>query len=616
MRVAAYLNRILRVDLTRRQFTEETLTEELILNYLGGRGFGARFLYDGLVAGTDPSGPGNQLVFLTGPLAGTRAQSFNRWKIVFKSPLTGGYFKSSGGGHFAAEMKVAGFDAVIVSGASETPVYLWIKDGKYELRDADYLWGLTCDDTHTLIREELRDPAVRLACIGPAGERLVRYAGVFSDRRTAGRGGGGAVMGAKKLKAIAVRGHGEVPIARPDDFREAVREQIKLYRENPSFEHFSNVGPRNPGMTLVRGMFPTKNFRLGLLPQWQRIESEEYVKLQVRHTACRTCMVHCGKIARAPKGDYTNSWSEGPEYETIWGFTGPIMCTDTGLTIAADRLCDELGLDTISASGSIGFAYECYEKGLLKREDTDGLELIYGDTAPILTLLKKIAYREGIGDLLAEGTRRMAQQIGNGSDYFAVHVKGLELPAYDPRGAKAQGLNLMTHQIGADHNSGPGAQEFNGKPFRGKVVDRFDWQGKGALTKYNQDLTAVQDCGIMCVFPGSLFFRDDLAPYGKLLAAATGIDDFIDVDNLWRIGERINNLERMFNVREGFTRADDIFPGRILEETLPEGPSAGQTFEWQPMLEEYYRERGWDTVSGIPTAAKLRELGLGFTITD
>ncbi|MFC2032409.1 aldehyde ferredoxin oxidoreductase family protein [Chloroflexota bacterium] len=608
--MGGYKNRILRVNLSGGTFSEETLSTELIHDYIGGRGFGVKMLYDDLKPGTDPLGEENELIYLAGPLTGTRAQAFSRLKVFFKSPLTGTYFKSAAGGHFAPEMKWAGFDAIIVKGIADKPVYLWIHDGKYELRDATYLWGLTCSDTHTLIREELHDPNVRIACIGPAGENLVKYAGIFTDRRAAGRGGGGTVMGAKNLKAVAVRGHNKpVEVADSGAFREAVKGQIEAVRTNPRYEYFSNVGSQHADFTIVLGMFPVKNFREGVLSNWESLDTKEFTKLRVRDTACESCMIHCGSILKVKEGKYKGAWSEGPEYETIWGFTGPIACNDINLTIAGDHVCDELGLDTISATGAIGFAYELYERGIITKSDLGGMELIYGNDEHVLEMLRQIAYREDFGDVLADGVREAARRIGKGSEQYAMHVKGMELPGYDPRGAKAHGLNLMTMNIGADHNSGYSGQEIFGATIPRKV-DRFAVEGKGELCKWNQDHAALREVGVHCGF-GSMAIKDNMS-YGELLRAATGVKDFADPDYLWYAGEKLFNLERMFNVREGFDHKDDVVPARFTSEPMPSGPSKGQIFEAGTLLRDYYMVRGWDIKTGIPTAAKLEELGLGF----
>lgn len=610
--MAGYSNRVLRVNLSDGTLKEEPLSKELIHDYIGGRGFGAKLLYDDLKPGTDALGEDNELVFVTGPLAGTNAQSFGRYKVFFKSPLTGTFFKSSSGGHMANEMKYAGYDVVIITGKSPAPVYLWVHDGKAELRDATYLWGLDCDDTHTLIRDELHDQNIRLGCIGPAGENGVLYAGIFSDRRACGRGGGGAVMGAKNLKAIAFRGHGKVELADPQGFADAVKEQIAGYRANPQFENFSQSGTWIAELTNILGIYPTKNFREGSLQDFNKLESEEYKKLLVRKTGCSNCMVHCVSIAKINQGLYAGVWTEGPEYETIWSFTGPMGYADIGMTLAADKLCDDLGLDTISAGSTIGFAYELYERGLITKQDTGGLELVYGKNDSILELLRQIAYRKGFGAVLADGSLRAARSIGKDTEQYAIQVKGLELPAYDPRGVKSHGLNLMTANIGADHNSGYAPQEVFGVPIP-REVDRFDYKGKGELTKWNQDLTTFFETGILCSFmPSMAMLSEDV--FGRMLKTATGESDFEDPKYLWHMGEKIFNLERMFNVREGKGIADDMFPKRLTSESQPSGPAAGQVFEAEEMRREYYEARGWDTETGIPTDAKLKELDLEFTL--
>jgi aldehyde:ferredoxin oxidoreductase len=603
--MSGYKNRILRVDLSNSKCSEEPLSQQLIHDYMGGRGFATKLLYDDMKPGSDPLGEDNEIIFMAGPLAGSNAQGYSRWKIFFKSPLTGGIFKSAGGGHFAAELKFAGFDGIAIKGIAEKPVYLWVHDGKYELRDATYLWGLGCNDTHTMIREELGDPRVRMACIGPAGERLVKMAGVFSDRRAAARGGGGAVMGAKNLKAVAVRGHERTEAANKSAFAAAVKEQIAALKDSPTFEATSTVGTRHNEFTNLLGMYPTRNFQDGLLPDWEKLNEPEYTKLRVRNVACYACMVHCGAIEKINEGKYSGAWTEGPEYETIWAYSGPMGVTDIGLTIAGDKISDDLGIDTISTGNSIGFAYELYERGIITKEDTGGLELTFGNSGPVMDLISQIAYRRGFGDILAEGTREAARRIGKGAENFAMNVKGLEIPAYDPRGAKAQGLNMLTTNNGADHCSGYSPQEMFGVPVPWKV-DRFSLDRKGELTKWNQDFTAWVETGISCSFA-----RGGLTPdlFATLMSSITGINDFADPAYLWIVGERIFNLERMFNIREGFSRIDDSYPKRITTEKLASGTASNQIFEAETLLNDYYKVRGWDE-NGIPTKAKLNELGL------
>jgi aldehyde:ferredoxin oxidoreductase len=599
-----YRNCILRVNLTKGSFVQEPLSPQLVHDYIGGRGFGSRLLYDDLPPHTDPFGEKSELIFSAGPLAGTAAQSFGRWIVTFKSPLTGTYFRSSGGGHFAEEMKRSGLDAIIIEGSSDKPVYLWIKDRHCELRDAASVWGLDCDDTHLMIREELKDPSIRMTCIGPAGENKVKFAGIFSDRRTAGRGGGGAVMGAKNLKAIAIKGTSKVEIADPNEFKAAVKEQIGRYKASKVMEHFSAHGTHGVDFHNILGVCPTRNFREGVIPDWEKLSEPEYDKLRMRYTTCSNCMVHCGMIGKVSAGKYKGAWSEGPEYESMWSFSGPMATADIGLTIAADKLCDDLGLDTISTGGVIGFAYELYERGIINKRDTGGLELVYGNGDPVLELIRQIAYQEGFGAVLAEGTLEAGRKIGQGAEQYAMQVKGLEMPGYDPRGLKSHGLNLITSNCGANHNIGFAAQGVFSHQ-----VDRFAVEGKAALTIWNQDIKAFLETGMFCAFPFDMGAMDDQL-YGKLLAAATGVSDFADPKYLWLVGERIYNLERMFNIREGFSRKDDKFPERILTEVLPSGFSSGHKFEEQTLLNQYYQARGWDSQTGIPDDNKLAELGL------
>jgi len=344
----------------------------------------------------------------------------------------------------------------------------------------------------------------------------------------------------------------------------------------------------------------------------EKIEGAEFDKLRVRNTRCYSCMIHCGSIIKIPSGKYAGAWSEGPEYETIWGFSGSVNDPDIGRIVAADYYCDNMGIDTISASVAVGFAYELYERGIISKSDTGGLELVYGNGNPALELVRQMVYREGFGDILADGVRQAARKIGKGAEQYAIQVKGLELPGYDPRGAKAHGLNLMTSNIGADHCMGYSSQEIFGVPVP-RPVERLAVEFKGELTKINQDMTAFNETGILC----SLNTANGMTPpdiFGRMLASSTGVKDFSDPAYLWLVGERIYNLERMFNVREGFGKKDDAFPKRFSQEPLPAGPSRGQIFEEGQLLADYYQARGWDPDTGIPSSKKLAELGLSFTL--
>ncbi|NJE13860.1 aldehyde ferredoxin oxidoreductase family protein [Thermococcus sp. LS2] len=601
-----YMGQILRIDLTNKKATVEPLKEEVVKKFIGGRGLGAKILWDELSPGVDPLSPQNKLVFVVGPLTGTKAQSTSRWIAQFKSPLTGTYFRSVAGGFFGAELKFAGYDAIIVEGRSEKPVYVWINDGEVEFRDAEKIWGMTTNAAREFLLEET-DRRARIAMIGPAGERLVKISAIVTDdMRTASRGGGGAVMGSKNLKAIVVRGTKRPEIYDEDAFNEAVKEQIESYRSNPGFEGFHNLGTNfavYPFYTL--GHFPTYNFKQKELEGAERFQAEVLRSYIVKHQGCYGCMIRCGKTFKLTKGPYAGTVWDFPEYETHWSFGGNLGNINIESIVYANMLCDSYGLDTISTGVAIAFAIELYEKGIISKSETDGLELRWGDPDVIPELVKRIALRIGLGNILAEGTKRAAEVIGRGAEKYAIHVKGLELPAYDPRSAKAHGLNLATSPIGASHCIGWNKFEIMGIP---KKVDPFATEGKGEIAKYVQDETAIAETAVFCIFP----FNTEMVTvdlYSKLLYAATGIEEFKDPKYLWLVGERIFNLERAFNAREGIDGKYDTMPERIVKEPVPREPSKGQVFELDILLKDYYKVRGWDE-RGIPTKEKLKELEL------
>jgi aldehyde:ferredoxin oxidoreductase len=603
-----YMGTILRVDLTTGKVKTEPLPEELAKLYLGGRGLGAKVLYDEVKPGIDPLSSANKLIFANGPLTGTPAQSCSRWMVVTKSPLTGGIIRSTAGGSFGAELKSAGFDVLIVEGKAEKPVYLWINDDQVVMRDAGKLWGLLSDEAASAVRKELNDEKIKVATIGPAGEKLVRFAAIVDDRRTASRGGVGTVMGSKNLKAIAVRGSKRIEVADRAKLREVTKSQVAASQESPLFQGFSHLG--TPGSTVLiheLGIYPVRNFQDGVLEGLHgNLTPEKIEEVFIKDVHCHNCYIHCGSIMRVARGPYAGKEVEGPEFETMWSFGGEVGNTNLGMIIEANRICDDYGVDTISAGSCIGFAMELFEKGILTKKDVDGLDLTWGNREAIIAILKKIVTREGIGDILAEGTKRAAEKIGRGANKYAMNVKGLEIPAYDPRGAKAHGLNLATSNIGASHMTGYATQELFGIP---ESVERFTPEGKGKLCKRNQDMTAIYDSIISCCFP-VVFGWLGIAVYKQLLPAATGIEQFSDEKYLLDLGERIYTVERAFNVREGFSRKDDILPSRFLTETPKSGPVKGHIFEMDMMLDDYYEARGWDKKTGNPTRTALESLGL------
>jgi len=605
----SYTGKLLRIDLSNRQSHTEDIPEQLMKDFLGGRGVAVKYLYDELKPGIEPLGADNKLLLMMGPLGATTAMSVSRIALVTKSPLTGTIAKSVMGGNFGAYLKFAGFDGIIVEGEAEKPTYVHIdKDGVHIL-DADGLWGLDTQETHVKLRQR-HGKSTQVACIGPAGEKLVRYAIVISDRRCGGRTGAGTAMGAKKLKAIAVNSAGPLSLHDPERFKKLAKEQIGGLKTSSGRIRMSNVGTSYLTLDFEKvGIFPIKNFQEGHLEDVEKIGDEEFAKIKVKNDGCYGCMTKCGQVREVTKGSYAGAVSEGPDYETIWALGGNLANTDKASLVAADSLCDRLGIDTVSVGNSIGFAYELYQRGIITKKDTDGLELKWGNHGAMIKLLEKIGNREGFGKLLGEGTKRAAEQIGKGAEAYAMQVKGLELPAYEPRAVKGYGLILATANIGASHMYGRPRDELSGKKDRLTEVDK----GKDAAQA--QISQATQDAVIQCSFTPATGFTPQSR--SDLLVAATGFDEFGDPAYLDLIGERILCLERSFNVREGFNRKDDTLPKRMQTEPLKNaGPATGQVFrKLDGLLDEYYDALGY-TSQGIPSKKKLRQLGLEWVVKN
>lgn len=612
-----YTGKVLRVNLTDQTAIEEELPLQMAKDFIGGAGFGIKYLFDEVPARADALGPENKLIFAPGPFSGTNVPCASRMAVTAKSPLTGAVGMALSGGHFPVELKFAGYDVLIVEGESKDPVYLWINKGEVKFRGAKKLWGMKTTDTQQIIKNDLKDQNVRIACIGPAGENQIKIASIINEWRAVGRKGLGAVMGSKNLKAIAVRGTDKIPVADKEklkaarkDFTAAMKESHVLY---PAFSKMGT--PMVVDHTCHMGIFPTKNFMAtGEYDPIEKIGTEVQGTRNVGKEHCWGCPVGCSQVKLAKTGEYAGIMSEGPEFETMYSFGGVTGVENIDAIIAADRLADEMGFDTISSGVSVAFAMELFEKGLLTKEDTDGLDLKFGNDKAMMEVLRKISYREGIGGLLADGSRIAAEKIGKGSEQYAMHVKGLELPAYDVRGAKAHGLNYATSFTGADHCRGYAFQEVFGIPVP-KEVDRFTAEGKGELTKWNQDIrTATTDAPTMCGF------ILDMAVVGiaaqntaALMEAVTGFS--YTQDDVLQVGERINNLARAYNVREGLTREDDTLPDRLMDEPVPGGASKGHSIsrdELKLMLDDYYAARGWDIETGAPSRDKLTELNLAY----
>jgi aldehyde:ferredoxin oxidoreductase len=600
-----YGGTILRVNLTDGKITRELTPVQLAHDFIGGRGFGIYFLYTEVPVHADPLGPDNKLIISTGPLSGMLVPGGGKCDWTTKSPLTGGYASASMGGHFTAEMKYAGIDSIILEGASTKPVYLLINDNKAELIDASSLWGKGAISVEVELKEKYGEE-FQIAAIGPGGENQVLYACINHDfGRQAGRGGVGAVMGSKNLKAIVLHGTKSVPVADLDGYRQAGMALYKACKDAEGLAEWSRYGT-----TVVTswcdevGALPTRNFSAGSFEGIDHINGQAMRKeIVITDKGCFGCPSPCGKYSNMKR---YNTQVEGPEYETIGLMGSNLGIADIQAVAEANRLADDEGIDSISTGNSIAWAMECFEKGILTKTDTDGLELKFGNTEAVFTMIKKIAHREGkIGNLLALGVKRAAQQVGNGSEKFAIHVKGMEQSGYATHNATAMLLAYMTCDVGAHHNRS-WAITYDLQVGRDKVVPekvaRVVW-----LQNFRPMFDVLGSCRLQWV---ELGIDRDL--YIPLLEALTGVKR--TWQDLEAVGNRIWNLTRMYWIREidGFGRVWDLPSPRFYTEPPTTGATAGQITKFedvQRLLDMYYEQRGWDT-DGQPTPATLESLNL------
>jgi aldehyde:ferredoxin oxidoreductase len=612
----AYMGKILRVKLSEGKVVEEDLRDDWARRFIGGAGLATKYLYDEMASGVDPLGPDNKLVFMTGPLTGTTSASAGRYSVVAKSPLTGIWGHGNSGGSFGPALKRSGYDGIVVEGVSDEPVYLKVVDGQAELRGASDLWGKKVPDTEDIIQWG-SDQKLVIASIGPGGENLVRYAAIMNNRhRAVGRCGLGAVMGSKRLKAIACGGKASVELADPETFRRVAKRQIDLLDESILKVAFETFGTNMVSdMVNSRGGYPTRNWQRGVFDEIEAVNGQGLTDaVFVKGLSCFACPIACGRATEIREGKWAGHSGEGPEYETANTLGAMCGVADMNAITMANYLCNEYGLDTISAGSSIAFAMECYEKRIMTKEDTGGVEFKFGDAELVVGLIEKIANRDEIGDLLAEGTKAMSEKLGKGSEHFAMHVKGLELPAYDPRAAKITGLGFVTANRGGDHITGyVQGPTFIDAPFLviddSRIADPY--VANPAEVKVLVDLEnalTVFDCIGACKFMGILLPAQD---YVQLISSAIGWD--FDIKDFRTSGERIYNLMRMFCIREGVDRTKDVLPGRLTSDPLPDGPAEGMVLDTETieMLKDaYYELRGWDKRTGKPTLQKLQELGL------
>jgi len=603
--VSGYASKILRVDLTSKKIAIEPLQNKFCEKYIGGNGFATRLLYDNTKPKIDSLSPENVLIFAVGPFAGTMVPTSGKYIVQAKSPLTGFIGESVSSGAWGSSLKQAGYDAMVINGKSEKPIYLFVDDDIIEFRDAKNLWGKESLQTNELIIEEIGDENACVATIGPAGENLVRFANITNDRyRQAGRTGMGAVMGSKNLKAVAVRGTKKVEVSNLDKLMEVCQD---LYEQcqGEATRVYRVFG--TPGSLLVLNhlaALPTRNWQQSSFELAEDI-SGEYIKEHylAKIIACSGCPIACDHVSTVESGPYKGA-TTSVEFETIYALGSNCGIGYFPAIVKASDLCDRLGIDTISTGVTIGWAMECFEKGILTKKDTDGIDLTFGNHEALIEVVKRIAYREGIGDLLAEGVKRASEKVGKGSEHFAMHNKGLELPGYDIRGLKASALGFNTSTRGGCHLRSS-MYDFDSK---GKI-DRFKADKSiGQMVKEREDLWTIVESLMLCKFIRGVLCTYD--KFAELYTLVTGIK--MTPDQLQKAGERIYNLEKAYNIREGWTKKDDYPPPRVMKDPITDGAAKGSLVtkkEFELMLGAYFEARGWNS-NGIPTKEKLTELGL------
>ena len=604
-----YGGSVLYVDLSSGKTRKEPIPDEMIKKYLGGSGFAVRLLYDVVQPKADAFNPSNPLIIAPGVFDGFAVPTGGKVVFCAKSPLTGLIGDSVMGGGIGAELKHAGYDAVVITGQAKSPSYLVIEDDTVEIKDASDLWGLNVPDTSKRVKE--KEGNVEVASIGPAGENLVRFASVDCDDRQAGRAGVGAVMGSKRLKAIAVKGTKDLVPHDPKALMSINLEYVNKMTESPDYEADTKYGTGEflEWINAEKGTFPTRNWREGLFDNRKEIDPYQWApRYAKKNKACLSCPKPCGKLFIIDEGKYAGLAIDGVEYETLYSLGGACGIGDIEAIAKGNSICDHKGMDTISAGDAIAFAMDLYENEILTGEDTEGLNLSFGNYDAQLKLLEMIADREGIGDTLADGVRAAAERIGRDADKYAVHVKGMEPPAYDVRGIKGMALAFLTSTRGACHlRTCAYALELTGKFWKFKDVDRFTTEGKGIEIKEMEDLVVLYDVLGVCKFSRGYFFAEGFI---DVLEAVTGAK--LTEKELLQTGERINNLKQLFNLREGMRRDDYVLPEKMTSVPIPDGESKGHMVtieEMNKMLEDYFVARGWGS-NAMPTREKLGELDI------
>lgn len=593
-----YIGRYLRIDLSNDNVKIEELDEEVAKKYWGGRGWGGYLLLTELKGGIDPFSPENKIFFLTGPLQGTLTPYTPKFVVLTKSPLTGTFTRAVCGGQWGPELKFSGYDGIIIEGKSSRPSYIFIDDERVTIRDATHLWGKTTSETEKAIKEELNDKTIKIISIGPAGEKKVRFASIIHESRAAARGGVGSVMGAKNLKAIAVRGTGNIEVANLLLFKELLEKSYNLIKRDPAYQTRFRYGtPSTVAVAYEVGVMPIKNFSSGIFEGIEGLLAETMREKIVFHDeSCFCCPLPCGKLSLIKKGNYAGTILQGPQYETIGLLGSNCGISEIEVVARANYLCNEYGMDTISTGNVIAYTIEAYQKGFLTRVDTGGVEMNFGDSDVIFGFIEKISKREGLGNKLAEGVKAFSQELGKEAEKFAMHSKGQEFASFDPRGAVGMGLLYATASTGANHSLGPTFREELKNPLRG--------EGKAKLLVEIQNSYCLMDSLIYCSFSR---YGLNNASRIQFFSTITGWDyTWEEVENQ---NNRIYTIERLFNLREGFRKKDDTLPFRSLFEPMPNGPAKGNTVPLEEMLSEYYFLRGWNQM-GIPKEETMQILKL------
>ncbi|MFZ5916700.1 MAG: aldehyde ferredoxin oxidoreductase family protein [Chloroflexota bacterium] len=602
-----YHGRLLWVDLVRGQVRDEPLDADYAARFVGGSGLATRYLYDLIQADTDPLGPDNPLIVMPGPLTGTQAPLCGRHTLVGRSPLTGLLGESNVGGFFGAELRHAGYDGIVITGQAAAPVWLHIHDGQAELHAANELWGLDTLETQRHIKESLADRRVRVGCIGPAGENLVRYAGIFFDNaRAAARTGLGAVMGAKRLKALAVRGTGGVPVADEPRFNATARQMKTIFKEDVVSQILRTTGTGgNLDYLHLLGALPVRYFTQG--EWWQAAEISGNIMAETILTGvegCYGCLVACGRQVTVTEGKYaTNGEIKGPEYETLGALGSQLLIDDLAAVTHLGHLCDRLGLDSLSTGNTLALAHYFFQEGILGPSETGGVSLQWGDADTVADLIRQIAHRQGLGDALAEGSRRFAERFGAAE--WAVHFNGMEPAMHDPRAYSGMALAYATSPIGGSHNHSDYYWVESGRVIEELDITspgRHQDAGKAVQVARHQNWNSLINALVTCIFSNA-----PATGYIQLLNAATGRD--LDAEGALAVGERIFNLKRALNIKLGYTRAGERLPG-LLRQPHTEGGTEGFVPDEALLFREYYQARAWDLDSGKPLKHKLEALGL------